>query len=142
MALDLETNNNFAIKIMRDSQNSTVHKMENFIREVQLLADLNHHNIIEIVHVNLNGNIVKHDGRVIKVCYYIMKYAHYGELFKFLEQTPHFSENISRFYFHQLIEGIFLLYYFNFMSFYVFFSNFLRNRVFTQKSYWTSRCKG
>lgn len=133
MAFDLETNNNFAIKIMRDSQNTTVHKMENFIREVQLLADLNHHNIIEIVHVNLNGKIVKHDGRVIKVCYYLMKYAHYGELFKFLELTPHFSENISRFYFHQLIEGdniniiyysICFLYFLNCLGDFCFFFNF------------------
>lgn len=105
MATDLETKKNYAIKIMKESQINTFHKMENFIKEVQLLSEIKHKHIIDIVYVNLYGVISKYDGRTIKVVYYVMKYAEYGEMFNFLEQTPHFSENIARYYFHQLIEG-------------------------------------
>ena len=105
MAVDLENEKTFAIKIMRESQINTNHKMENFIKEVQLLSEIHHHHIIDILYVNLNGLYTKYDGRVIKVVYYVMKYADFGELYNFLEHTPHFSEDIARYYFHQLSEG-------------------------------------
>jgi len=105
IAVDLENERTYAIKIMRESQINTNHKMENFIKEVQLLSEIHHSHIIDILHVNLNGVYTKYDGRVIKVVYYVMKYAEYGELYNFLEHTPHFSEDIARYYFHQLIEG-------------------------------------
>jgi len=39
------------------------------------------------------------------VVYYAMKFAENGELFNFVDNTPKFSEELARFYFHQLVEG-------------------------------------
>ena len=40
-----------------------------------------------------------------KVVYYAMKVAENGELFNFVDNTPKFTEELARFYFHQLVEG-------------------------------------
>ena len=41
-----------------------------------------------------------------KVCYYVMKLAEYGELFKFIEHTDRFSERFARTLYSQLIHGL------------------------------------
>ena len=41
-----------------------------------------------------------------KLCYYIMKLAEYGELYSFIEHSDRFDEQMTRYIFNQLIEGI------------------------------------
>ncbi len=43
--------------------------------------------------------------RKTNICYYVMKLASYGELFKVVQGTERFTENLSRSLFAQLIEG-------------------------------------
>lgn len=38
--------------------------------------------------------------KTFKVCYYVMKLAEYGELFRFIEHTDRFSERLARSIFH------------------------------------------
>lgn len=40
------------------------------------------------------------------MCYYVMKLAEFGELYSFIEHTDRFDENMTRYIFNQLIEGI------------------------------------
>lgn len=40
------------------------------------------------------------------VCYYVMKLAEYGELYRFVEHTERFSEPLAKSLFIQLIEGL------------------------------------
>ena len=90
---------------MKENQVNTQNKIENVIREIQTLSDIDHDNIVEIEYINIDGVYKKRDGREIKVIYYIMKIAEYGELYNFLQFTPIFSEKLARFYFKQLING-------------------------------------
>ena len=103
--MDISNEKFFAIKIMKENQVNTQNKIENVIREIQTLSDIDHENIVEIEYINIDGIYKKRDGRVIKVIYYIMKIAEYGELYNFLQFTPIFSEKLARFYFKQLING-------------------------------------
>lgn len=108
MALDMEENKTYAIKIIRDNQINTIQKIENFMKEIQLLSEIKHDNVIEVKSVNLNGKYCKFDGRSWKVVYYVMNFAEHGELYSFLQYTSSFNENLARYYFQQLITGIFL----------------------------------
>lgn len=108
MAWDIEENQTYAIKIIRDNQINTIQKIENFMKEIQLLSEIKHENVIEVKSVNLNGKYCKFDGRSWKVVYYVMNFAEYGELYSFLQYTPNFNENLARYYFQQLIIGFFL----------------------------------
>jgi len=44
--------------------------------------------------------------RKSRVCYYVMKLAEYGELYKFIEHTDRFSERLARNLFGQLVSGL------------------------------------
>lgn len=44
--------------------------------------------------------------RKTEVCYYVMKLAEYGELYSFVEHTERFDENMTRYIFEQVLEGI------------------------------------
>lgn len=90
---------------MRADQVNTASKLEMFLNEVQILSSLHHKHIIQILHVNLNGECKKPNGKAVKVVYYVMKYAEYGELFELLQKTNSFSEEMARYYFRQLVES-------------------------------------
>lgn len=44
--------------------------------------------------------------RKSKLCYYVMKLAEYGELYKFIEHSGRFDECFTKYMFNQLIEGV------------------------------------
>lgn len=41
-----------------------------------------------------------------RLCYYVMKLAEFGELFRFIEHSDRFSEKLSRTLFFQLLKGL------------------------------------
>jgi len=60
---------------------------------------------------NSNASSDYSDGRSIlkrqtKVCYYVMKLAEYGELYRIIEINERFSEDLIRHLFTQLLEGL------------------------------------
>ena len=104
MAIDIETNKKYAIKIMKDA-NLDSYQMEYFLNECKIMASLKSKNVIKLIHVSMDGNYRKADGRTFKVTYYVMKIAEFGELFNIIEETPKFPEKIARYYFRQLLNG-------------------------------------
>ncbi|CAG9320131.1 unnamed protein product [Blepharisma stoltei] len=74
--------------------------------EMQSLKRLNHPNIISIFNANENGVYTKKNGDTYKCMYMIMELCPNGELFDILFQSGRFDERTSRFYFHQLIDGL------------------------------------
>jgi hypothetical protein len=44
------------------------------------------------MHVNIDAEFEDLDGTISTVVYYAMKFAIYGELFNFIDNTDHFSE--------------------------------------------------
>ena len=47
--------------------------------------------------------------RTTKVCYYVMKIAEYGDLYRVVEMNERLSESLVRHLFSQLIDGLFYL---------------------------------
>jgi len=90
---------------MREDQLDTSEKLDAFLNEVQILSSVYHKNIVKILEVNLLGEYKKPNGSITRVCYYVMKFAEFGELFEIMQQTENFSESLARYYFRQLIES-------------------------------------
>jgi len=90
---------------MREDQVNSISKLEGFLNEVKILSSVYHKHIVEMVYVNLRGEYKKPNGKIVKVVYYVMRFAEYGELFEILQKTTSFSERLARYYFKQLIES-------------------------------------
>jgi serine/threonine protein kinase len=57
------------------------------------------------------GNISDRDDRIVlkrqsKICYYVMKLAEYGEVYRIIELNDRLSENLVRNLFKQLLDGL------------------------------------
>lgn len=91
---------------MKESGINSKNKIENFIKEIEILSELNSPYIIKLYHINLYGEYCKSDGRIKKVVYYVMELEKNCELFDFLDLTDNFPESLARFFFKQLIAGI------------------------------------
>ena len=50
-------------------------------KEVQILSQIHDKKVIKIKHASLNGEYKKLSGKIIKVAYYVMKFAESGELY-------------------------------------------------------------
>jgi len=94
------------------------------------LAKCLHRNIVKIKAASFDGNILSLKGTpecfcfensdkplynkktkdVIKckgeICYFVMKLAEYGELFRLVEMNNRFSEDLVKYFFNQLIQGL------------------------------------
>lgn len=60
------------------------------------------------------GNVSDRDDRIVlkrqtKICYYVMKLAEYGEVYRIIELNERLSENLVRNLFKQLLDGLFYL---------------------------------
>jgi len=102
LAVNIETQRKVAIKFLRVSTPGiSKHKaLECLIREIRALADCEHKNVAKIIEASLDGVLVKRGEsktrRKSGVCYYVMRLAEYGELYKFIEHTERFSERLAR----------------------------------------------
>lgn len=70
------------------------------------MEKFDHPSIIKLFGYSSKSNAVKEDGSELPVNYIAMEYAENGEIFDFISESGKFSEKESRFYFHQLIEGL------------------------------------
>lgn len=61
---------------------------------------------MNLVEYSKDGVVIKSSGAKEPVIYIVLELATGGELFDYVATTGKFSEKISRFYFHQLIEGL------------------------------------
>ena len=86
----------YAIKILEKQENIDVKYPIRFIREMYILLQINHPNVIktyEIISDSYNY-------------YIIMEYCSGGELFEHIEKEMSFSEEKSAMYFYQIISGL------------------------------------
>ena len=70
------------------------------------MMKLKHQNIIQVLDVQQNQNYYNKNGEVKRVTYIVLELAEGGELFDYVANTGHFSYEVARTYFHQLIEGL------------------------------------
>lgn len=73
--------------------------------EASIMERLNHPNIITFYELHESIEYIKSSGKKINVAAIIMELAKKGELFSYLDSSGKFTEKLSRFYFHQIING-------------------------------------
>ena len=77
------------------------------MNEVEKLASLQHNFILNVVETAKEGVMKKDDGKQKSVIYVVLELAPGGEMFDFLMETGKFGEKLARFYFRQMIEGVY-----------------------------------
>ena len=74
--------------------------------EINALKKLKHPNIVQYFSHSDSSIMAKEDGSFVNVQYIALEYWKQGEIFDFVAQTGRFSEEVARYYFHQLIEAL------------------------------------
>jgi len=74
--------------------------------EVETMSKLSHPNIVNLIEYSKESNVEKEDGTKYPVICIALELATGGELFDYVALTGRFNEQIARFYFRQLIEGL------------------------------------
>jgi len=107
LAVDKESGNQVAVKILKKGNPNLDHKfVELLMTEVQVMAQLSHLNIVNLIEYSTSGFVEKSNGKKEEVIYIALELAKGGELFDYVASTGRFSEPIARFYFKQMIEGL------------------------------------
>ena len=107
LALDKETGNYYAVKVMKKGDQNLDDKMlELVITEVRTMEGLNHPNIVNLKDYSDKGKIKKSNGKEIDCIYITLELATGGEMFEYVATTGRFDEPIARFYFKQMIDGL------------------------------------
>jgi serine/threonine protein kinase len=107
LAKDSRDGQIYALKYMKKTHTSMDQKYyELLVNEVKMMQELEHDNIVRLIHMNDNGVIQKSNGKEIQVLYLVLQLVTGGELFEYIATTGKFSDPIARFYFHQLIDAL------------------------------------
>ena len=78
-----------------------------FLDEIRLMGRINHPNVLRLIEFNNDGHkTCKRDGRVIPIAYAVVEVALGGEIFDYVAETGRFSENVCRYFFKQMIDGL------------------------------------
>jgi serine/threonine protein kinase len=107
LGLHKDNGRQFAVKILKKGNPNLDHKfLELVMTEVQTMTNLSHPNIVNLIEYGKDGIVERSDGHKEPVIYIVLELATGGELFDYVATTGRFNEQISRFYFRQLIEGL------------------------------------
>jgi serine/threonine protein kinase len=75
-------------------------------KEIEILAELKHPNIVNLVEFHESADYVKKNGQSYKAVAIIMELVPGGELFEYVADSGRFSEEVARTYFRILIETL------------------------------------
>ena len=110
LAQHSETGDQVAIKIMLQDKGTSAEAeeaMKQIMNEVEKLASLQHNFILNVVETAKEGVMKNDNGKQKSVIYVVLELAPGGEMFDFLMETGKFGEKLARFYFRQMIEGVY-----------------------------------
>lgn len=93
-----------ALKIMRKDTGYDSGMNDIVMNEVEIMKNLSHPNIINLIDFNDTADHCKPNGVSTPVFFLALELANGGELFDFIAQTGRFTEDVARFYFHQLCD--------------------------------------
>ena len=106
LAKQKDTGDMFALKIIKDDSLENSSNMATFKTEVDVMKEINHPNVINLIKHSYEGNLKKQNGETKEnVTYLALELASGGELFDFIAQTGAFSEPVARYYFKQIIDA-------------------------------------
>lgn len=74
--------------------------------EIEVMKELNHKNIVRLMDFSDQAFYERPNGSKIPVFYLALELASGGELFDFIAETGRFTEEVARYYFHQMIEAL------------------------------------
>ncbi|ETO29345.1 Protein kinase domain containing protein, partial [Reticulomyxa filosa] len=109
LGIDKKTGEKVALKIflLSDTNGKTNDgKKKQFERAIKLLSKLSHPNVLKMLGYEKEAEYPEVDGTMTSCMYMSLEYAGNGELFDYVMFTGCFDEDISRSYFHQLIDGL------------------------------------
>ena len=107
LGVDKATGRHYAVKILKKGNpNLDAKFLELVMTEVHTMSTLNHPNIVNLIEYGKDGVVEKSNGTKEAVIYIVLELATGGELFDYVATTGRFNEQIARFYFRQLIEGL------------------------------------
>ena len=106
LAKNKETEQVWALKIIVKNSDFTS-DFEVFIqKEINVMKELNHKHIVNLIEASTNGVYRKRDGSSYNVCYLALELASGGDLFDYVAQTSRFSEDIVRYFLHQIVSAL------------------------------------
>jgi serine/threonine protein kinase len=74
--------------------------------EIDVMSSIEHPNIINLLDYSFHDCLVKQTGECKEVFYLALELATGGELFDFIAETGNFTEEVARYYFHQIIDAL------------------------------------
>ena len=102
-----DTKGFYAIKILKKGNPNLDSKfLELVMTEVETMSRLSHSNIVNLIEYSKEAHVEKDDGTKYPVICIALELATGGELFDYVALTGRFNEEIARFYFKQLIDGL------------------------------------
>lgn len=104
LAKHKETDQTCALKLMKRKEGPDDRK-ESIMNEVNVMRKLNHKNIVNLIDFNEEAEFVKKSGKSRPVYSIALELAEGGELFDFIAETGNFSEEVARYFFHQLCDA-------------------------------------
>ncbi|KAM3136501.1 hypothetical protein pb186bvf_011459 [Paramecium bursaria] len=102
---DLNDQRLVALKIFKNTH-ALAQNIKALMTEIQIMKELNHPNLVNLIEFNEAMIYQKRNGVKSNRVVIVVELASGGELFEYVAQTGKFSEEISRYYFRQLIEGL------------------------------------
>jgi len=104
LGYDPASNQYYAVKIIKHSHPSL--NLKTLKKEVEILSQIKHANIINLIDFNEAADYVKKNGSNYKAVAITMELAPGGELFEFVADSGKFSEETARTYFKIIIETL------------------------------------
>ena len=74
--------------------------------EVETMSSLKHPHIVNLLNYSYSEALIKPNGESKDVYYIALELANGGELFDFIAETGAFTEQVARYYFHQIIDAL------------------------------------
>jgi serine/threonine protein kinase len=97
----------FAAKLLKNSVPEKLENIEHYLqKEIQIVKQLNHINIIRIHSINKNGVYRKPNRAPRHVAYMIMEFCKNGSLFDAILSNGFMTEEIARMYFKKLVSAL------------------------------------
>lgn len=78
----------------------------NLENEITLMKSFNHQNIIRLLDFNDDVSFITNSQNVTQVLYLALELANGGDLFSLIASTGRFTEDIARYFFLQIVDGI------------------------------------